>query len=293
IHHSENINDFCDQVAALAIAAGRYYGSFDFVDPDPQVETLSQSVPIRTRHSELYAENRTKTDSLLCDSPLLITLRYPESICAAAHAENRFTLFVSNPNEITVTGKITLSSPLGSIFDCRTFDYCIEAGKATAFPFTVQIDTQEKTERDPLDITVTCNGLSFELSAPLLLQIPWVDTKTGLLSPASGFYKDIPAGDQSYSVDFKLPNNHRSAVACYSKRKFALSVNGKVVIDSLPPEAVPSVHRKSATIVDLNNTANHVTVTFEDGTPDRFFFGVGDLDNWVWYDCLRWKKPQI
>ena len=221
-----------------------------------------------------------------------MNLTYPADVAICSGEKLGYTLHIANPTDSQISIKLNLSVPEEFYTDFKYTEFSLSAGEERSISFSIYTDTISKLAINDMDIKLCANGLDLRVYAPIIIGIPWVNAKTNEIEFSRGFIKNIPSGEQEYRVKFKVPNKGMHAVACTASRDVEVYINGNLIIKGDTSGVKESIHRGSARAVKLFNDYTEAIIKISNNKDERngkFFFGVGNLDSWIWDECVEWK----
>ena len=307
MHHAATLDEFTDQVAALALQTLDYYGSDVGLADAP---ALPQGAPPRWARNaalELPADfARGTSDALLAIEPLAVTLHYPEAVALQPGETGAFALRIAHPRGQSARGRVTLRAPDGwrvepgeLNFDlsdaAQEFDLQISAPHAAMRPWT-----------NALALRFECENWSWNLEAGLLTTVPWKrwplqsDATDAPTRPAdatdveaASAFVPLLAEATAIEGEFKLPFSGRVRFVVQAPRALKVWVDGELILENATGTQVPAIHRPRDTNVDidLGRGWHRITVAVEAGQSedDRVFVCLGDGDSWEWWRGVEWR----
>jgi len=297
VHIADKLDKFCDRVSYLTIKAQDYYESDITFSNLPQDEQKkAENIPVWTKYRNLVKNHTNNTDSLILTTPLIINLTYPTEVAVCAGETLDYTLHIANPTESSIKTKLNLSVPEEFTTDFNDTEFSLSAGEEISINFSIHSNIINKLAMNDMDFKICVNGLDLRVCAPIIVGIPWVNAKTNEIEFSRGYIKNIPSGEQEYRVKFKVPNKGMHAVACTASSDVEVYINGNLIIKGDTSCVKESVHRGSARPVKLFNDYTEAIIKIsdkKDGKDGKFFFGVGNLDSWIWNECVEWKPFYI
>ena len=308
MHHADTLDEFTDQVAALALQTLDYYGSDSRLSDAP---TLPQGAPPRFARNadlELSADFASgTTDALLAVEPLAVTLHYPQSVALQPGETGDFTLRIAHPQSQSARGQVALRAPDGWQIEPPSLSFDLADGPQE---FDLQITApaaQMRPWTNALDLRFECDSYAWNLQAGLLTTIPWKQwplqnlASTG--APAlpenakdvevNGAFVPLLADATAVESEFKLPFSGCVRFVVQAPRALKVWVDGELILENATGTEVPAIHRPRDTNadVDLGRGWHRITIAVEVGQTanDRVFVCLGDGDSWEWWRGVEWR----
>ena len=309
MHHAATLDEFTDQVAALALQTLDYYGSKSAISDAPQLAGGAAPRFAYDADLELPADfARGTTDALIAVEPLAVTLRYPRSVALQPGETAAFALRVSHPHGHSARGKVTLRAPDGWRVEPRELDFDL-AGQAQEFALRITASAEKlRPWTNALALRFECDALRWNLSAGLLTTVPWkswpLQNAAPIVAPAlpenatdieaNGSFLSLPRGATAVESAFKLPFSGRVRFVVQAPRALKVWVDGELILENATASQVPAIHRSrgSSADVDLERGWHRITVALESGVgaDDHLFVCLGDGDSWEWWRGIEWRE---
>ena len=305
MHHAETLDEFTDQVAALALQTLDYYGSDSRLIDAP--ELIAGAPPRFARNAELELPQdfaRGTTDAFLAVEPLAVTLRYPPSVALRPGETGAFTLRIAHPRGESARGKVTLRAPDGWRVEPTSLSFDL-SGQAQEFDLQISAPTaQMRPWTNALSLRFESGSWSWNLEAGLLNTTPWKQwplqnsdltaapaNATGI--EARGAFVPLLQDATAIEGEFKLPFSGRVRFVVQAPRALKVWVDGELILENSTGTEVPAIHRPRDTRADIDlwRGWHRITVAVEAGQEesDRVFVGLGDGDSWEWWRGVEWR----
>ncbi|MEK6796959.1 MAG: ADP-ribosylglycohydrolase family protein [Spirochaetota bacterium] len=282
-----------------------------YASPITLAEVPRKAAPTVRRYPDTAARAlRTITiperTSVIRDYPLHVTLTYPEGIRIAPDSPGRFSLVLRNMMDEKHTVSAILIPPQGWKLDGMTeIHVTLTPGADTRMEFTaLPEEAAWRPNTSSLKIVYTLNGCPVELSAGLLMTIPFAFWTTDSVTDAEparsanahvmetrSHYPDMPANigkDEFLIMQTECKMNMKMI------RRFVVQapsgttawINGEKVIAHDGSHHVSALHRARNTYADVNAaTPVRITIAAQGGKPGTIFHAIGELGN-----CCHWTS---
>jgi len=313
MHKAETLDEFTDQVAALAVSVLDYYDS-DVELTDIPTMTAVRANMTTPRHASpaltSLAENVPEHEALLATEPLVVKLVYPETTALVAGKTATLNLMVANPTNRHLEVSISLRVPDGWVIDCIQDCLTLPAGGGEQLPLHVTPPSQAvpRPYFNPLDVTLGIEGLRWSVTAGLPLTIPWRQWSPLTLTEASptiptdaacveapGHSQPLPPGSAVFATEVKLASKGVARWIAQAPRQVSIWLDGEKINEHNGQHHIPAVHRAGPTGVDVEKPAgwHRVVIAVGPGTAgDQLFFGLGNPDSWDWLRDAEFRLPQ-
>ena len=325
MHGAKTLDEFSDQVAALALDVMDYYGSSSTLQGAPDLQqTRENMAPPRLKRcaaldvAASFASGKSEdgaTESLLSTEPLAVSLIYPAQVALAPGETGEFRLRLLNPNDKTMRGQTQLRAPDGWQVQPRRLEFDLDAGHSQTFDLQIvaPADANElRRAANPLDLRFECDGFHWQQSAGLLATIPW---KHWPLADA-GMSSDAPHPPQEVEVfesrgqflpllegafavrgNFELPFDARARFVVQAPRELRVWVDDELILDNATGKQCPAIHRSrdSMADMDLGRGWHSITVAVgaqnigKGGAGETLAIVLGDGDSWEWLRGVEWR----
>jgi ADP-ribosylglycohydrolase len=201
MHPPATLDEFTDQVAAMALDVLHYYGSHVEVTEVPSLAPVRANVaaPRMPKAAPvMLSDPADPRESLVATEPLVVYLRYPEGVALRPGRSAQLELRVVNPSEGALHGKLVARVPDGWLLSRHV---PAPGGPATAgddqlSPQQGRERTEEQLDlpggkertvlltvtppaagprayRNPLDVTFEFGGFRWTVTAGLVTTLPW------------------------------------------------------------------------------------------------------------------------
>ena len=311
MHAPPTLDEFTDEIAALALAVDACYGAKVKLQNAPsQAKRVAATVSIRPMLG--IRDDWQPNDSLLAAEPLRVELRYPPEI-ALAPGRNALQLRVSNPTPATISGiSLDIKAPLGwkCDFDLpKSFD--LPAGQSREFDFALApMTTGARPYTSPLDLAFQIGALRFDVTAGLVLTTPFLlwpqeGATDGMPVPNAAAQHievaghSVPLPDEACAVrgEWKMPYDLVTRFVVQAPgRSVRVWIDDELVLEHKSETNVPAIHRASqGTSHDRKITRgdHQITVAVSAGNGGALFIGVAEGQSWDWVSSLEWRAPQL
>lgn len=293
MHEPASINEFCDTVIAVAHAVQDYYATGISI---PQIDFQIALPPAWTsKPMPLYEWQERAKEALLVVKPLAVTLEYPDTVAAIPGKENAYALRLTNLSSAPMTGEASFSLPQGFCLTCGQSRFSVAPGESVRMPFVVTVgELKRRTPRNPLTITLTINGVSFDVEANMPVSSPWrvEDLESGetQLFEADNIFFEVPAGAYKYTATFIAPAPKEVRISAGGTRPFTVFLNGKEVKKNTNEPYVPAFHRDANRFTtSVLQGKNQVEIVFEKAAAGEIFFGFSTtIGCATWIDTMEW-----
>jgi ADP-ribosylglycohydrolase len=311
MHTVKTVAEFCDQITALAVEVQEYYNSSIRIIGCPPLENARKNMAKPWMNKpELVGlkEGYDNRESLLSLSPLLINLRYPESVALLPNLWNAFEAEITNPSDVLTKVHLHLCVPDGFHLSEDRFSMELHPSEKKKIRFDIRYDSgNEKKSFNSLDFRMQVNGLIFNVTAGLPTAYPWIRKKGKYSSklcpaldlkedfefaPSNAFFQTVPPGEYIYAIDVKADVTRNAVIVCQGTREMKIWMNGEFLYTFDGTEYVPAVHRSKVHRTVLPNRWNRIIIKvtgYEE--PGELFFGIADPSTWRWPEGLEWRNP--
>ena len=324
MHGAKTLDEFSDQVAALALDVMDYYGSSSSLAGAPALEpTRENMAPPRLKRCPAldvaanFAGGQSEdgaTESLLSVEPLAVSLVYPQQVALAPGASGDFGLRLLNANQKTMSGQTHLRAPDGWQVQPRRLSFDLEFGQSQTFDLqiTAPDDANElRRASNPLDLRFECDGLNWHQSAGLLATIPWkrwplADAETTGAAPhppqevevfeASGAFLPLLSGAFAVRGNFELPFDACVRFVVQTPRELRVWVDDELVLENATGTQCPAIHRSRDSMADVDLSRGWHTITVAvgaqnigSGNAETLAVILGDGDSWQWLRGVEWR----
>lgn len=305
----DTIEEFCRQITRLAKAAGEYYQSpTRIIDFPENLEHRYQMAEAWTKKPQavMLREGYNQRESLLCLSPVIFNLTYPDSVALIPHRWASFSANVANPTAQAIHLDICLQTPDGFQLDQTVFHMDLEAYEEQSFTFSILFLREVKKAFEMLNFIITANGLRYILKAGLLTAYPWIQ-KSGtydreacpsheLLNgaqfhPATAFAQPVMEGSYFYAIEVKSNMSQQVAFTCSGTRPLRMWLNETLLQHYNGNFYVPATHRGPSVLGTLKSGWNRIVIHVENGRAGEWFFAIGNPVDWIWLNNLEWRIP--
>jgi ADP-ribosylglycohydrolase len=303
MHQVATLDDFTDQVAALAGDVLRYYGSETALAAAPALAGPRRNMaPPRLPPGAPAGLTQPvpENEALLATEPLIVTLVYPHGVALVPGQKATLRLRLSNPSDRrTHRGTMVCHVPDGWDLEAGPVDLALAPGAShevtlsvcpcAALPLRSYLNT--------LDVRFAVDGLTWTVSAGLPLTMPWrrwrlesmPDACPALPAAADcveaqGHSVPLLDGTHALAIDVKLSSPCRGRWIVQAARPVRSWLDGVATHDHDGTHRVPAVHRAGPTGVDvqLSRGWHHLVVAVGQGSGGALFFGLGDGQSWDW-----------
>ncbi|MDH7570233.1 MAG: ADP-ribosylglycohydrolase family protein [Armatimonadota bacterium] len=311
-HHPATLDEFTDQVAALAADVLAYYGSKTVLTAIPPLaEPRANLAPPRYPLSPVVAldADAQPTESLVATEPLVVSLVYPPSVALRPASPAYLHLRVTNPAPQPLEGRLHVRVPDGWSLAVGQFALSLPAGGTQTLTLRVTPPPASAVRpyRNPLDLRFEVAGFCWRVWAGLVLTTPWRQWEpgdTGDTCPempadaaaveASGRSLPLPPGACAFATDVKLPYTHTLRYVVQAPRPVRVWLDGELVNAHDGRWQVPAIHRARESGKDVLRRRgwHRLTIALGPGPEGTLFVGVGDGESWALLHDAEWRMPQ-
>lgn len=292
MHQKSTIDEFCDQIIALASSVQDYYDTKICLNVPKNYAQIPLAKPHLNKNSNIYEWKDGSKESIIAVNPFILTLVYPETIAAIPNKENKYILRIDNSNDFDIKGELLLSLPDYWTATPKDFSFSAKSGERIELAFTVNPDG--KQNRMPLNIlflNFTVNGLRFNFEAGLPITYPWLkenlETGEKEIFEADSVYFNIPKGRYKYTAKLFSPMTKDIRIHTSSMRKFTFFLNGEQLYTNIGSWYgtfyAPTFHRSGFIKTEILKRDNIIEVIFEDGDEKEYYLGFSTT-----YGCAVW-----
>lgn len=310
MHPCPSLDDFCDQLEALAPQVLTYYGADASLATPHLPADASIPEPLYKRADGIMlSEAYSPRESLLCIQPLIVNLVYPVGWVFQPGTPSKLCARFNNPTERKLTGQAQFIPPYGWALDQSHAKVDLAPGASMTIDLSITAPPQDaiRTCTNFLDIRFTLDSLSFTVSAGMAQPIPWQvaaydtmgDTEGLLFTPAevAGHTRTASAGKHCFITEFKVPHNMTACYLAQAKGSVVLWLDGKEVIRHDDGFFVPAFHRHEGTGVDVYLEKGWrravIWLDAKDETPLYFGIGVAGRRGGGYVLDMEWRMPQL
>lgn len=304
------LDDFTDEIAALALAVGRCYGAcVNLLNPPDEAVRVASMVSVRPAVG--VRDNWQTNDSLLAAEPLRVELRYPDQIALTPRQNNAMLLRLSNPTAAPLSDiRLRITAPLG--WECA-FDlpesFALDAGAAQEFALSVTPNEGgARAYSSPLDLAIQIASLRFDVTAGLVLTTPfliWPHSTNSNLPPVpdasarlievAGHSIPLPDAACAMRGEWKMPYGLVTRFVVQAPhRAVRVWIDDELVLTHAGEGNVPAIHRADKrTFHDrkIKRGWRKITVAVGEGDGGALFIGVAEGQSWDWIRALEWRVP--
>jgi len=311
MHPAATLDEFTDQVAALALDVLEYYDSEVSLSNAPSLKDARENLspPRHERAAGIALATPTPTnESLLVTEPLAVTLVYPPSVALTPGQPANLTVRLVNPTERALDLCLDVRAPDGWQLETEGTELVLAAGATETVALTVVPPGPERSRpySNPLDLWLDVEGLLCPLSAGLVLTLPWRRWRLRSLADdcpqpprgaelveAAGHFQPLPDGSQAFASEVKLPFPCTLRYIAQAPRQVRVWLDGELINQHDGTHQVPAVHRAGPTGRDLLAARgwHRLTVAVGDGKGGELFVGLGDGESWDWLRQAEWRDP--
>jgi len=311
MHPARTLDEFTDQVAALAVQVLDYYGSKARLVDVPDLPCARRLPPPRYLGARNLQALRTPPDpleSVVSTEPLIVSLRYPEGVALLPDQRATLRLRLENPSEVPVSVDLSFQVPHGWYVEPNGCTAEVPVGKPweTELQVTAPPASSLRVYRNPLDIRMTIHGLHHTVSAGLIQTIPWRHWTTSEV-PAQcpevpsgaervevqGHFLPLQDGPQVWVTDLKLPYHATLRYIAQAPREVKVWLDDELILEHSGRHRLPAVHRCGETGKDVPRKRGwqRLCVATGDGAGGELFIAVGDGQSWDWLRDAEWRDP--
>ncbi len=314
MHPARTLDEFTDQVAALAVDVLAYYGSHVRLTNAPEFTDIRANMaPPRIPAPALppLPVPPPEREALLALIPLVVTLTYPPGTALLPDRPNPLQLTIKNPtdreHDVTVSPRV----PDGWTIRNASRKVRLAAGteEAILLHITPPHAAAPRPYLNPLDVSLRVENLSWMVTAGLPLTLPWRRWFSGDLDDtcpvvprdaaaveAAGHEVPLPAQAAVFLTEVKLASHVVARWIVQAPRKVVVWLDGEKINQHDGTHRVPAVHRAGPTGADVQKRAGWHRVTIAVGPgkeAERLFFGLGDPLGWDWLRDAEFRLPQV
>lgn len=284
-HEVDNLDQLTDQVAGAASEILAYYEVPVSFAEAPELPSLP---PYR------YRQNIPDDGALLATGPLIVTLRYPESIAIHPGDVREFGLVVTNPSQEDLGVTLAMHVPHGWLVDPVGAKLELEPGASATLDLRISAPPANRPcrYRNHLDLIFDLVGMRWTVSAGLVQTIPWLRDDGELLECTGRTIPLIP-GQQRLRTQIKVPTDVTCRfIAQAGGRQVSLKVDDHEILAHDSDWTVPAIHRAGDTAADHPITAgwHEVELTVGEGASTSATVSFGDPESWGLLHQLEWRR---
>lgn len=289
MHEWNTIGEFCDALMKTAYHVRDYYQTDVKIGESSLLKPVRISAPRMHDYKHLYAWKMDNPESLIAESPFLVTLVYPESVALIPDQPQLYKLKLTNVFKQRFQGSVMLALPEKWTAIPSNFVIDLKEGEEQVFEFGVNVSNlKRRGQKNILTLRFIVNGVPLLLETALPVSCPWAveEVKTGKKSvfEATSTYFNVPKGEFRYKTKMKATAKKDIRISCGGTRPFVLYVNGEAVYEGKSEFYVPTFHRDNSwTTASLLKNMNEIEVYFPEYEEGEFFFGVGTT-----FGCSTW-----
>ncbi len=296
MHSKKTIDDFCDQIIAIAGEVEAYYDTGVNLNVPKNYTFIPLAKPHLANCCKIYDWKDGSKESILAVNPFILTLVYPETVAAIPNKENKYLLRIDNGNDFDISGNLSLVLPDYWVATPKDFSFSIKKGESLELAFTVNPDS--KQNRMPLNILAlnfTVNNMRFSFEAGLPITYPWLkenlDTGKKEIFEAESVFFNIPKGKYKYTAKLFSPMLKEIRIHTSSMRKFTFFLNGEQIYTNIDnwygTFYAPTFHRSGFIKTEILRGENTIEAVFEDGEELEYYLGYSTINGCaVWIDTF-------
>ena len=312
MHAPPTLDEFTDEVAALALAVDACYGAQVKLKNAPD-EAMRAAAQVSLRPCLGVREDWQSSDSLLAAEPLRVELRYPPQIALTPGQTASLLLRITNPTSETLSNiSLDIKAPLGWDCDFNLPEFfALEAGQAHEIDLSITpLSGGVRAYTSPLDLAFQINSLRFDVTAGMVLTTPfllWPQESVGEAMPrppATAHLLEVaghsvPLPEEAYVVrgEWKMPYTLMTRFVVQAPgRSVRVWIDGELVMTHNGVLNVPAIHRaEQGTTHDRKMTRGEHQITIAVGAGDSgaLFIGIAEGQSWDWLRSLEWRRPSF
>ena len=319
MHAPPTLDEFTDEIAALALAVDTCYGAkVKLASPPDAVVQKAAQVVVRPHIG--VRDDWQKTDSLLAAYPLRVELRYPPQIALTPGQKAELLLRVSNPTPAP-TDDIVLHITAPLQWDCA-YDvpdaFSLPSGQAKEFPLAITPEARgARPYSSALDLAFQIGELRWDVTAGMVLTTPFLTwepageaetdaaptpTAQAQIIEVPGHRMALPDGACIVRGEWKQPFQLETRFVVQAPgRTVRVWIDGEFVMAHDGGTDIPAIHRPDKpTFRDqiIKRGWHEITVRVgaksaeNTGKSGMLFVGVAEGRSWDWLRSLEWRTPQ-
>ena len=313
MHAPETLDEFTDQVAAMALDVLEYYGSDVEIGDAPDLAEARRNVAaprMPKANPVMLSDPADPREALVATEPLVVYVRYPDGVALLPGKSAQLEVRLVNPSEGALRGQLIARVPDG---------WAVAQDVPT--PGVAQLDLPGGGERtvllrmtpadgprvyqNPLDLRFEFGGFGWAVTAGMVMTLPWrrwgIDelpeacpemASDAELIEAPGHYQALPQGPSAFASDVKIPYPSPLRFVVQAPRQLRVWLDGKLINEHDGTYQVPAIHRARHTGSDVlcRRGWHRLTVAASAGDEGELFVGLGGL-NWDWLRDAEWRDP--
>jgi len=312
MHPAATLDEFTDQVTALALDVLRYYGSAVCLDHAPDLTTVRRNMaPPRLPPAAPVGLTTPvpENEALLATEPLIVTLTYPEGVALVPGRRATLRLNLRNPSDRrTRRGTLVCRVPDGWEMECGPVDVLLTPTGSQDVSLTLCpcAALPLRPYLNALDLRLAVDGLTWSVSAGLPLALPWRRWRLESWPAAcpalpeaadrletQGHAVPLLDGMQALAIDVKLSSTCRARWIVQAARPLRSWIDEAATHSHDGKHLVQAVHRAGVSGVDvqLRRGWHRLTVALAGGNGGELFFGLGDGQTWDWLRDAEFRCP--
>jgi ADP-ribosylglycohydrolase len=309
MHNAGTLDEFTDQVAAMAIETLGYYRSAVRLTRAPALRSERAGMAAPRLANWRALPSREADDphrALLATTPLVVMLTYPPGVALEPGRPGKYRLELANPTRRPLRVRAALRAPDGWELSRRGWAGSHRPGATARAELEITAPVgQPRPYFNPLDIALRSGELSWTVAAGLPLTTAWTVfriERVGEEMPAApanegswrvetaGHFVDIPDGPHAFAAEVCVTNQE----LCYlvqANRPLRVWLDGKPLLEHDGTFQIPAFHRSEGTNA-LHRGAwgwRRLVVAVGDGRGGRLFAGVGDRRTMEWLRIAEWR----
>ena len=299
MHEPQTINEFCDRLIGICPQILSFYGSsVEITDfPDDKIVKLPLPWASTPDMAEWPNDKRTAVVSL---QPMLLHLRYPETVSVTPGVPAEFTAILRNPSSLPFRGSLEIRLPDGWVCNPVLFPVDLEGDAVAECTFTVTADPADKYRAcySPIMFCLEHAGFRWDCTAGIPCSIPWLrkrlpDGEWEKVEAPNNF-QIVPEGEYLYRAEVKMPY----ALECawfnvQSYRPTVARFDEDFVAEHDGSEYLPAFHRSKAVRPFKFVSGWHtLEVHVKDGAPAELFAGFSNRTCGQWINGCEWRCPK-
>ena len=294
----ETISELSEKIAALSKRCNDFYSTGTVIINVPEnICMKAEKIPCWCNNISAVPFDCTELESLVCVSPIVLNLLYPEKAALKKDDIKTFTAFVSNPYETEMRISMRITLPDCYAISNDFFEFTLEPAGTYRTDFDIKSYVSYKSAFDSIDFHFTVNGIPFDVHAGLICAYPWhmlsdSSAPKGEYSPAYSFVKKIESGPKSMFIDVRPAMPGEVAFTCQGTRPLKMYLNGRLLIYYNAQVYVPGLHRGQSALGQLKKNWNRIEIELEDGDAGEVYYAIGNPIDWIWLNTLEWREPK-
>jgi hypothetical protein len=313
MHPAATLDEFVDQVAALALDVLRYYGSGTCLADAPALAGPRRNMaPPRLPAciSVALAQPVPENEALLATEPLIVALTYPEGIALVPGQAATLRLTLSNPSERrTHRGTMVCHVPDEWELEAGPVNLNLAPGASQEVALKVCpcVAIPLRPYANALDLRFAVDGLTWTVSAGLPLTLPWRRWRLEFMPdacpvpPAAAEYLEAQGhtaplldGVHAFATEIKLPSACRARWIVQAPRPLRSWLDGVPTHNHDGRHLVPAVQRAGTTGADvqLRRGWHRLVVALDQGAGGSLFFGLGDGQTGDWLRDAEFRSAR-